>query len=136
MSRRVLSIILIGLLMNAVEVRPVTAQSQDQQIQNIEKIKEGVRKLGIGEEARVELKLKDGRKLKGYIREAGEDTFVVVDAKNGAATTVTYEDVKQLKGKNRLTAAKVGITIVKGVAVVAAVAGITMLLMLLVIPKT
>jgi hypothetical protein len=136
MSRRVLSFILIGLLMNAVEVRPVHAQSQDQQTRNIEKIKEGVRKLGTGEEARVELKLKDGRKLKGYIREAGEDTFVVVDAKNGAATTVTYEDVKQLKGKNRLTAAKVGITIVKGVAVVAAVAGITMLLMLLVIPKT
>jgi hypothetical protein len=136
MSRRVLSIILIGLLMNAVEVRSVTAQSQDQQIQNIEKIKEGVRKLGTGEEARVELKLKDGRRLKGYIREAGEDTFVVVDAKNGTATTVTYGDVKQIKGKNRLTAAKVGITIVKGVAVVAAVAGITMLLMLLIIPKT
>ena len=136
MSKRVLSIILIGLLMNAVEVRPVQAQSQDQQTRNIEKIKEGVRKLGTGEDARVELKLKDGRKLKGYIREAGEDTFVVVDGKNGAATTVTYEDVKQIKGKNRLTAAKVGITIVKGVAVVAAVAGITMLLMLLIIPKT
>jgi hypothetical protein len=128
MLKKVLSLVLIGLLTNAVAVSSSYARSQDEQARNIEKVKENVRKLGVGEEARVEVKLQDGRKLKGYIREAGEDSFTVIDSKNGTATTVAYSQVKQLKGSNRSTAAKVGVNIAKGVGVVAVVAGIFLLL--------
>jgi hypothetical protein len=126
--KKVLSLVLTGLLVNAVAVSSSYARSQDEQARNVEKVKENVRKLGVGEEAHVEVKLQDGRKLKGYIREAGEDSFTVVDSKNGTATTVVYSQVKQIKGSNRSTAAKVGVNIAKGVGVVAVVAGIFLLL--------
>ena len=128
MAKKVLSLVLTGLLINAVAINSSHARFQDDQARNIEKVKENVRKLGVGEEARVEVKLQDGRKLKGYIREAGEESFTLIDSKYGTATTVDYSQVKQLKGSNRSTAAKVGVNIAKGVGVVAAVAGIALLL--------
>ena len=127
MLKKVLSLVLTGLLINAVAVSSAYAQSQDEQARNIEKIKENVRKLGVGEEARVEVKLHDGRKLKGYIQAVTEDSFTVIDSK-GTVTTVAYSEVKQLQGRNRSTAAKVGINVAKGVGVVVAVAGIALLL--------
>ena len=42
--------------------------------------------------------------------------------------SVAYSQVKELKGTNRSTAAKVGINVAKGVGIVAAVAGIALLL--------
>ena len=128
MLRKVLSLVVTGLLINVVAVSSSYARPQDDQARNIEKVKENVRKLGVGEDARVEVKLYDGRKVKGYIREAGEDNFTVIDSKSGTVTTVAYSQVKQLKGTNRSTAAKVGINVAKGVGVVAAVAGIALLL--------
>ena len=128
MLKKVLSLVLSGLLINAVAVSSTYARPQDDQARNIEKVKENVRKLGVGEDARVEVKLHDGRKLKGYIQEAGEDTFTLIDSKSGTAMTVAYSQVKELKGTNRSTAAKVGINVAKGVGIVAAVAGIALLL--------
>ncbi|MDQ3712163.1 MAG: hypothetical protein M3388_08100 [Acidobacteriota bacterium] len=121
MFKKILSFALIVLLLNVVGVSSAYSQ-EDKQARAIEKVRENVRKLGVGEAAQIEIKLLDGRKIKGYIRETSEDSFVVVDAKTSAAATVDYSQVKQIKGRNRLTAAKVGLTIVKGVAIVAVVA--------------
>lgn len=101
--------------------------SQGRQTLNIEKVKENVR-LGVAEDARVEVKLQDSRKLRGYIQEAGEDNSTVIDSKSGTVTTVAYSQGKELKGANSSTAAKVGINVAKGVGIVAAVAGIALLL--------
>ena len=128
MLKKVLSLVLTGLLINAVAVSSAYARPQDDQVRKIEKVKENVRTLGVGEDVRVEVKLHDGRKLKGYIQEASEDNLTVIDSKTGTATTVAYSQVKELKGTNRSTAAKVGINVAKGVGVVAAVAGIALLL--------
>jgi hypothetical protein len=138
MFRKFLSITLIALLVNVAGVMtPVRAGAQVvEQTRNVEKVKENIRKLGVGEAARVEVKLLDGRKLKGYLREAGEDNFTVVDAKTGAATTATYAEVRHVKGRNSLTAAKVGLTLAKGAAIVGAVALGFMLLVLVSVPKT
>ncbi|HEY1403122.1 MAG TPA: hypothetical protein VGB05_03220, partial [Pyrinomonadaceae bacterium] len=54
-------------------------------------------KLGVGERARVEVKLRDDTKLKGYISAAGADTFTVTDARTGASTVVAYNDVLGVK---------------------------------------
>ncbi|HKR58190.1 MAG TPA: hypothetical protein VJS64_00550 [Pyrinomonadaceae bacterium] len=136
MTNRVLAIAIAVSLVAAIASMPVQVCAQNQEAVKIEKIRESIRKLGLGEDARVEIKLRDGRKLKGYIREANDDSFVVVEPKSGTAVSIPYSDVQQIKGRNRLTAAKVGLTIVKGVAIVAAVAGASLLLLLLVVPKT
>lgn len=73
------------------------------------KIKEGIHKLGIGEEAQVEVKLRDKTKLKGYISEAGEDSFVVVNPKTGESTRVAYSAAKQIKGNNLNLGVKIAI---------------------------
>jgi hypothetical protein len=52
--------------------------------------------MGLGQEARVEVKLRGGRKLKGYISEATDDHFLLVDA-GGNPTRVTYPEVESVK---------------------------------------
>lgn len=71
------------------------------------KVKEGIKKLGIGKDAQVEIKLRDKTKLKGYISEAGENSFVVTNAKMGESTVVPYPAVKKAKGKNLNTGVKI-----------------------------
>ena len=130
MTKHLLSFALIGLLLNLVGVIPAYANAQeDARAHNARKVKEEIMKLGTGEAARVELTLRDGTKLKGYIREAGEENFVVIDAKTGAATAVTYPQVKQIKGNNLSSGVKIGI---KLAAVVGIALGLTVLLALVV----
>lgn len=124
MLKKCLSASLIVLVLNLAGVIPVSANSQDDaQAQALareaRKVKAEIIKLGLGESARVELKLRDGKKVKGYIREAGEDTFVVGDAKSGNATTIAYSQVKEIKGHNLATGAKVALTLgaILGIAV-------------------
>src|SRR5437660_1233021 len=96
MSKKLLSLVLVGLLLNIVGVIPAYASSKEEtRARFAEKVKEGISKLGTGPEARVEVKLRDGRKLKGYISETGENSFVVVDAKSGVASTIPYPQVNQ-----------------------------------------
>lgn len=110
MIRQTISLILITLLAQALLVIPATAETKEEKIrQNSAKVKAAIAKLGVGESARAEVKLRDKTKLKGYIRDAAEDRFVIVDAKTGAATTVTYQQVKQVKGNNLSTGAKIAI---------------------------
>ncbi|HEV2800562.1 MAG TPA: hypothetical protein VGW12_08700 [Pyrinomonadaceae bacterium] len=137
MFKKILSLTLIALLVNVWLVSPVRAGAQVvEQTPNAEKVRESIRKLGTGDAARVELKLWDGKKLKGYIRDAGQESFVLTDAKTGAFHTVAYAQVKQVKGHNNLTAAKVGLTLAKGAAIVGAVALAFTLLILVTVPKT
>lgn len=130
MLKRLISVSLIVLLLNLVGMIPAYANSQDEaQARSIRKIKDGIMKLGTGETARVQLTLRDGRKLKGYVREAGEDSFVVVDAKTGDATTVAYPQVKEIKGNNLASGVKIGL---KVAAVVGIVLGLSLLLVVVV----
>jgi hypothetical protein len=137
MFKKILSLTLVALLLNVLLVSPARAGAQVVgQTPNAEKVRESIRKLGTGDAARVELKLWDGKKLRGYIRDAGQESFVVTDEKTGAFETVAYSQVKQVKGHNNLTAAKVGLTLAKGAAIVGAVALAFTLLILVTVPKT
>ena len=112
MSRKLVSLVLVGLLLNIVGAIPAYASSREEtRARFAEKVKEGIGRLGTGPEARVEFKLRDGKKLKGYIGEAGENSFVIVDAKSGAASTVPYPQVKQVTGNNLSKGAKIAITV-------------------------
>jgi hypothetical protein len=110
MFKKVLSLVLVGFLLSVAGVRSASAGSKEEkETRFAEKVKDGISKLGTGPEARIEIKLRDKAKLKGYVSEAGEDSFVIVDEKTNASTTVTYPQVKQVKGNNLSTAAEIAL---------------------------
>jgi len=78
-------------------------------------------KLGVGERARVEVKLRDGSKLKGYISAAAADSFTVTNPATGASTVVAYSEVAQLKkqggGLSTMTKVLIGGAVAAGVVI-------------------
>ena len=137
MVKKILSFALSVLVLNAFGFNAVKAATeQEAQTQKIEKVKEAVRKLGIGPKSKVEVKLVDDRKFKGFIKDIADDHFVVLERRTGADITVEYARVKEIKGQNGITAAKVAITAGKAVLVVAGVAAVFTILGLILVPKT
>lgn len=101
MFKKLLSLALAGLLLNVVYATPASAKTKaEKEAEFAERVRAGIAKLGTGAEARVEVKLRDKRKLKGYVSEAGAESFTVVDEKTGAATQVAYPQVGKVKGNN------------------------------------
>jgi hypothetical protein len=118
MSKRILSLALVALLFSGAGIKPVYADSKaEKEARFAEKVKKDINKLGTGEATRIEVKLRDQRTLKGYIGEAGEEGFSVVDAKTGTATKVLYPQVQKVKGNNLSTGAKIAI----GLGILAAI---------------
>jgi hypothetical protein len=110
MFKKVLSLVLVGFLLSVAGLTPAYADSKEEkETRFAEKVKEGISKLGTGVETHIEVKLRNKTKLKGYVTEAGENSFVIVDEKTGATSTVTYAQVKQVKGNNLSRAAEIAI---------------------------
>ena len=68
---------------------------EDQQA--TEKIRAKVQKIGVGGNARVEVKLRDNTQLKGYVSNADKDSFTVFDSKTGSSNKVSYSDTSSVK---------------------------------------
>jgi hypothetical protein len=83
-----------------------------------EKVKAGILKLGVGQQARVTVKMRDKTKVVGYISEVQNDYFVVSDMSASSSTTIAYTDVTQAKGNNLSTSAKIAIGVGIAVAVI------------------
>lgn len=110
MFRKLITLLLVGFLINLAGVRVAYADSKEEkQARFVEKIKANVLKLGTGESTRVRVKLRDQAKLEGYISDAGAETFTVTNRNTGVATTVAYPQVKSVQGKNLSTGAKIAI---------------------------
>jgi hypothetical protein len=75
------------------------------------RLRESLTKLGTGPNARIEVRLRDNTRLKGYVAEASDDYFVVMDSKTGAATKVPYPQVKKVSGNNLSTGVKIALGI-------------------------
>ena len=58
-----------------------------------------VAKLGVGESARVTVKLRDLTEVEGNVSQAGEDTFVVRDKKSQKDKTIAYSEVISMKAE-------------------------------------
>lgn len=95
---------------------------EEKEVKFVEKVKVNVAKLGTGKDARITVKLRDKTKLKGYVSEIKENSFVVVDDKTGKASEVPYPSAKQIKGNNLSTGAKIAIGVGIAVAIVIIVA--------------
>ena len=110
MLRKYFVLALAALLLQFLCVSPVSAASKT------EKVKAGIMKLGVGQDARVEVKLQNKTKLTGYVTEATADSFVITD-KTGATTTVPYNDVNRVRGHNLSTGAHIAIGIGIGIGI-------------------
>lgn len=64
---------------------------------SVEEIRAKVARMGVGEKARVEVRLRGETKLRGYVSRAGDQSFAVTDEKTNATTEVAYADVAQIK---------------------------------------
>src|SRR5579863_2241065 len=89
-------------------------------------MKAKVQKMGVGERSVVRVKLRDGRQLRGYVTEIGNDSFTVADKMSNKTTFVSYGDVQTLKGKGLSTAAKVLIGVGIGVGILAVVVAVAL----------
>jgi hypothetical protein len=102
MFRKILSLGLVGLLATVTASISASAQIQSGTEQaQAEKVKLKVTKIGVGKRTRVEVRLKENRKLKGYIGAITEEHFTLVDPKHGTVTPVTYDEVQQIKDTSR-----------------------------------
>jgi hypothetical protein len=118
MIRKVLSIVLAGLLLQLACAYPAFAgPDSKKEAEQLEKVRAGIANLGTGPDARVKIKLKDGLNLEGYISDSNEERFIVKNLKTGLTNTVEYPQVKQIKGNNLSTGAKVAIGVGIGVGV-------------------
>jgi hypothetical protein len=84
------------LLATAFGFQPALAQTGND-TPAVEKVRARVKKIGVGRNARVEVKLHDNTQLKGYICAANQDSFTVTDNKTGSIRTVSYADSSSVK---------------------------------------
>ena len=111
MLKRLVSLGIAALLLHAADVMPPPSLARTTQgEQKAARVKADVAKRGTGEKARVVVKLQDGSKLKGYVSQAGDDSFTLTDTKSGQTRTLSYSDVAQVKKPGGLPlGAKIGI---------------------------
>jgi hypothetical protein len=77
----------------------VVAQTPiDKHARFTQRVKEAVRGLGTGPQAKLRMRLRDTTPLKGYVRAAGEDNFELLNTETGVAMSIPYSQVKKLKG--------------------------------------
>ena len=96
MSKKILSIAVLTILLALIPGLPVRAETISQ-LQATEKARASILKLGVGRTSRVEIKLNDQGKVKGYISDAGQDRFSVTDLQTGSSQSIAYSDVAEVK---------------------------------------
>ena len=107
MFKKYLTLIIAVLVLNLSLSASVFAGTKEEKMAKLaDKVKTNITKLGTGKNARIEVKLRDNTKLKGYISQINENSFVVVDEKTGNANEVPYPKAKQVKGTSKEEAEK------------------------------
>jgi len=123
MFRTLLSILLVGLLVLGASSAPVLASQTNDDA--IEKVRLKVAKIGVGDKAKVTVRMKDGTKVKGFITQAGANDFTVRSRQTGDPTTILYRDVLKLEdNRGHSTARNIAIGVAIGVGAFLAVIGI------------
>ncbi|HEX6625041.1 MAG TPA: hypothetical protein VF064_15125 [Pyrinomonadaceae bacterium] len=111
MLKRLVSLSIAALLLHAADVFPLPALARTAQSeQQAAKVKADVTRRGTGKKARVVVRLQDGSKLKGYVSQAGNDSFTLTDSRSGQTRTLSYGDVARVNKPGGLPlGAKIGI---------------------------
>ena len=109
MFKQYLSLALACLLAHIGMTHACAATQGGRETQAAARVKTDVAKRGVGERARVKVKLRSGTELKGHISHAGEDAFDLVDATSGAASRIAYGDVVEVKSRGRSKGSRIGL---------------------------
>ncbi|MEP7342556.1 MAG: hypothetical protein ABI977_32815 [Acidobacteriota bacterium] len=126
MFKKPIALLLINALLLAFTNAPAVFASTNKEVQRAVQVKANLAQLGTGRAAQVQLKLRDHRKLAGFIASMEADTFTLTDAATSTDVTLRYTEVTQIKGRNSSTGKKVaiGAAIGIGVAILVAVIAI------------
>jgi len=101
MMRRALTSILAALVIDfALASSGYGAPSVRQGGETYGKIREQIARVAPQPKSRVQVKLRDGRKLKGYVTETSTDDFLLSDSRTATSARIRYADVKQVKGSH------------------------------------
>ena len=121
MIKRGFAIMLGAALLLAASGGQTVFARQDGDSPGAEEVRAKVSKLGVGEKARVEVRLRDETRLKGFVGRAGERSFAVTEEKTGVIREVAYADVAQVKKRGGGLSGTTKALIWGGVAATAAV---------------
>jgi preprotein translocase subunit SecF len=126
MMKKFLMLVLACLLISTQTGTTVFAADQSTtDTQTLEQVKVNVNRAGVGEKARVTVRLKDGTKRKGYVAERHDEDFVLRDRKTDAPSTIAYRDVSKIGiDHGHSTARNTTIGVAIGVGAVVIVLGI------------
>jgi hypothetical protein len=81
------------LLATSAGLQTTWAQTND----TVAKARAKVESMSLGNKTKIEVKLQDKTKLKGYLSAKEPDSFTVTDSKTGASSTVRYAEVAEVK---------------------------------------
>jgi hypothetical protein len=126
MFRKIKAIMLAAVVLFAASgIQAALAQAgKDNQA---EKARAKVQQIGSGTKARVQVRLLDNTKLKGYISAVSADSFTVTDSSTGATQTVAYTDVAGVKKQGGGGLSTRTLIILGAVAVTAVIVGVTVI---------
>jgi hypothetical protein len=105
MKNAFVTILLTAIVLSSFSILAVGQTTNDKAAKEIEKVRKAVAKAGTGTKSKVEVDLIDGKVYSGYISEANDKSFVVIDKQN-VSNTINYSDVRKVYDKNGSTRAK------------------------------
>jgi len=69
----------------------------DKDAKRAKKVKNLIGELGVGPDSQIDIELKDGTRLKGYVSEKADDHFVITARDTGEKTNVNYDQVAKVR---------------------------------------
>lgn len=90
---------MITLLSAMFVLEPVQVQAARSE-EHAAKARAKVAKIGVGQNAKVEVKLRDQSKIKGYISQLHPDSFTVIERDTAVERNLTYSEVIEVKRSN------------------------------------
>lgn len=133
MTKRMLALVLVVLLNNLALGAPYAPQTGNQAATIADRTRRCAIRLSTSRRRneRIEVRLRDNSKLKGYVGVAEESRFTVINPRSGLITSVPYADVTDLRCGRSVSG-----EIAKGAIVLGATIGGLMLLGLWVASQT
>jgi hypothetical protein len=104
MFKTLISILLIGLVAVGAHAAPARASQTNDDAAS--KVQKKVARIGIGEKAKVTVRMKSGTKIKGFIAQAGANDFTVRNKQTGDVTSILYSDVLKVEDNRGLSRSK------------------------------
>ena len=108
MHKTILPWLLTITLTICLTAQPASA-AQDKAAAAQAKLKAQLAKFGTGPQVKLELALRDGSKLKGYLGQLKEESLVLADAKTGAQTEIAFAEVTEARRRGLTKGAKIAL---------------------------